>query len=167
MKKVWPFLFYFFYFAAGAGLFPYFALYYQSLGLSGAEIGLLAGLAPLITLIGAPFWTGIADASHRHRLIMSLTLLGVIVTTLIIPALHSFALLLPFILLYSFVSAPIPSLGDSATMATLGEERAQYGRVRLGGTIGWGIMAYVAGILIDRNGIVWAFWIFAVGMVCT
>jgi MFS transporter, PPP family, 3-phenylpropionic acid transporter len=167
MKKVWPFLFYFFFYVAGAGLFPYFALYYQSIGLSGAEIGLLTGMSPLITLISAPFWTGIADATHHHKLILSLTLIGVIATALIIPSLHGFAVLLPFVLLYAFVGAPAPALGDSATMSMLGDEREMYGRVRLGGTIGWGVMAYFAGVLIDRHGITWAFWIYAVGMALT
>src|SRR5215831_13480277 len=100
MKKTWSFLFYFFYFAAASGLFPFTALYYQSIGLSGGEIGLLTGLAPLITLIGAPFLTGTADASHRHKSVMNLALIGVIILAVMIPSLHNFALLLPFILLY-------------------------------------------------------------------
>src|SRR5687767_3292223 len=167
MKKIWPFLFYFFFFAAASGLFPFTALYYQSIGLSGPQIGLLTGLAPLITLIGAPLWTGIADASHRHKLVMSFTILVAIVCALIIPALRNFALLFPLVLIYAFTSAPIPSLGDSATMSMLGDQRQMYGRVRLGGTIGWGVMAFISGLLIDRNGIVWAYWIYAIGMTLT
>jgi len=167
MKKIWPFLFYFFFFAAASGLFPFTALYYQSIGLSGAQIGLLVGSAPLITLIGAPLWTGIADASHRHKLVMSFTILVAIICTLIIPALRNFALLFPLVLIYAFTSAPISSFGDSATMSMLGDQREMYGRIRLGGTIGWGAMAYISGLLIDRNGIVWAYWIYAVGMTLT
>jgi MFS family permease len=167
MKKTWPFLFYFFYFAAASGLFPFAALYYKSIGLTGTQIGLLVGSAPLITLIGAPLWTAIADASHRHKLVMSFTMLTAIVCTLIIPALRNFALLFPLVLIYAFMSAPIPSLGDSATMSMLGDQREKYGRIRLGGTIGWGTMAFISGVLIDRHGIVWAYWIYAVGMTLT
>ena len=75
MKKIWPFSFYLLYFGAGACVFPYFVLYYQSLGFTGAQIGLLSAIAPLISLIGAPFWTGIADTTGRHKLIMSLAIL--------------------------------------------------------------------------------------------
>jgi PPP family 3-phenylpropionic acid transporter len=167
MKKIWPFLFYFFYFAAASGLFPFAALYYKSIGLTGTQIGLLVGSAPLITLIGAPLWTGIADALHRHKLVMSFTMLAAIVCTLIIPGLRNFAFLFPLVLIYAFMSAPIPSLGDSATMSMLGDQREKYGRIRLGGTIGWGAMAYISGVLIERNGIVWAYWIYAVGMTFT
>lgn len=167
MKKIWPFLFYFTFFAAASGLFPFTALYYQSIGLSGTQIGLLTGLTPLITLIGAPLWTGIADATHRHRVVLSFTILVTIVSVLIIPTLRTFALLFPWVLTYAFISAPIPSLGDSATMSMLGDQRHMYGRIRLGGTIGWGVMASIAGLLIERNGIVWAYWIYAAGMALT
>src|SRR5574341_801277 len=75
MKKIWPFSFYLLYFGAGACVFPYFVLYYQSLGFTGAQIGLLSAISPFISLAGAPFWTGIADTTHRHKLVMSLAIL--------------------------------------------------------------------------------------------
>jgi PPP family 3-phenylpropionic acid transporter len=71
------------------------------------------------------------------------------------------------ILLFSFLGAPVPSLGDSATMATLAERRALYGRVRLGGSLGWGLTGSIAGLVIEHNGILWAFWIYAAGMALT
>jgi PPP family 3-phenylpropionic acid transporter len=52
-------------------------------------------------------------------------------------------------------------------MSMLGNRREMYGRIRLGGTIGWGAMAFISGLVIDRNGIVWAYWIYAVGMILT
>ena len=63
MQKIWPFSLNFVFFAGVAFVLPFMVLYYQSLGLSGAEIGLLVGLTPLITLFGAPLWTGLADAT--------------------------------------------------------------------------------------------------------
>ena len=84
MKKVWPFSFYFVYFAAIAAFAPYMVLYYQSVGLSGAQIGLLTGIGPLITLVSVPFWTGLANTTGRHGLIMSAAILvGAAVLTLL------------------------------------------------------------------------------------
>lgn len=54
MRKAIPFAFYFLYFAAAVSLIPFIVLYYQRLGFSGAQIGLAAGMAPLIALVGAP-----------------------------------------------------------------------------------------------------------------
>jgi MFS transporter, PPP family, 3-phenylpropionic acid transporter len=165
MKKTVPFIFYLLFYAAATFTLPNIVLYFQELGFSGAQIGLLAGIAPLITMIGAPIWTGLADAKKRHKLIMSLTILGAILINFIFPFAKA---LLPVILLvfvYSLFSSPIIALADSATMTMLAGEKNLYGRVRLGGTIGWGLMAPMASIIIFSYGLKWAFWGYATVMI--
>ncbi len=164
MKKIWPFLFYLLYYAAASGVFPYAALYYQGIGLSGAQVGLLLGLAPLVSLLGGALLTGVADKTQRHRLVLSLSLVVIILWSLAVPFTYSFPLLVLLIMVNALASAPINSLADSATMSMLGEERAMYGRIRVGGTIGWGLMAYFTGLIVDNKGLVWIFWIYAIGM---
>ncbi len=158
MKKANSFTFYFLFFAAMSCLLPYMVLYYQSLGFTGAQIGLLSGISPLITLVAAPFWTGIADTTHRHKLVMSIALIAAAASAALYPFLSA---LLPVILLmafYSFFGSSASSLSDSATLTMLGREKAMYGRVRLGGTIGWAITAPVAGWLVQNYGIKYTFW---------
>jgi len=46
-------------------------------------------------------------------------------------------------------------------MNMLGEERALYGRIRLGGTIGWGLFAPIAGAMAQNYGLKFAFWTFS------
>ena len=164
MKKIWPFSFYLLYFGAGACVFPYFVLYYQSLGFSGAQIGILSAISPLITLAGAPFWTGIADTTHRHKLIMSLTILACMGLIASYPFVGSFAAVLVLGSLFSFMIAPVNSLADTATMTMLGDQQNMYGRVRVGGTIGWGAIAPLAGLVIEKYGLNWGFWSYAVLM---
>jgi MFS transporter, PPP family, 3-phenylpropionic acid transporter len=163
MKKVYPFSFYLMYFGANSCLFPYWVLYYQNLGFNGAQIGLLSAIAPLISMAGAPFWTGIADATHRHKFVMGATLLVSVGLTLVFPFLRTFAPVLLMAVLYPFMIAPANSFADAATMTMLGDQKEMYGRVRLGGTIGWGIMASFTGILIEKYGLNWAFWLYAAG----
>lgn len=161
MKKIIPFTFYFLYFAAFASLLPYFVLFYQSLGFNGAQIGLLAGLPPLITLFGAPFGTGLADRTRRHKLVMGLGLGVAIAVMLILPQVSNFLLVFALVISFNFFMSPVASLSDSATMAMLGEERAMYGRVRMGGTIGWGIFAQIAGFLLALYGLEILFYVFS------
>jgi MFS family permease len=161
MRKAIPFAFYFLYFAAAAALVPFIVLYYQYLGFSGAQIGLLAGMAPLIAMVGAPLWTNLADRTSRHKLVLSLTMAGVILVVLAIPTLDA---LLPVVLMiacYAFLSSPIVSLSDSAAMSMLGDQRSQYGRVRMGGTFGWAMAAPLAGLLVENYGLHMAFWGYA------
>lgn len=161
MKKIYPFSFYLLYFGANACLLPYWVLYYQSLGFNGAQIGLLSALPPLVTLVGAPFWTGIADTTHRHRFVMGATLLISVGLVVIFPFLRIFVPVLVVMLLFVFMVSPANSFADSATMTMLGDQKNMYGRVRLGGTIGWGIVAPIAGIAIEKYGLNLAFWFFA------
>jgi PPP family 3-phenylpropionic acid transporter len=160
MKKFWPFSYYFLFFAALCSLMPFTALYYQGLGLSGSQIGILTSIGPLLSLVGAPLLTGLADATHRHKLMFNLSTASVIVIMLVFPTAKTFWAIIPILVLYFLIGSPVISLADSATMSMLGEEKALYGRVRVGGTIGWGIMATIAGLVIERSGILWMFWLY-------
>lgn len=158
MKKFWPFVFYFFQYAGVAFMMPYMVLYYQDRGLTGSQIGLLAGLYPLTGLISTPLWTGIADVTRRHRLVLSATLLLGSLAIFMYPFLSGYALILLFVALSSFFLAPISSLADSATMWMLGDEKDQYGRLRLGGTIGFALAAFFSGQMVQSYGLKMAFW---------
>lgn len=162
MKKIYPFSFYLLYFGAGACFFPYVVLYYQSLGFTGAQIGTLSAISPLVSMVATPFWTGVADVSHRHKLVMSVTLLGAVGLVILYPFAKTIAAVLVLVSLYSFMIAPVNSFADTATMTMLGDQQNMYGRVRAGGTIGWGVIAPVAGIMIAKYGLNWAFWLYAV-----
>lgn len=161
MNKIYPFSFYFLYFAALACLAPFLVLFYQELGLSGTQIGILTGIAPLITLVGGPFWSGVADTNHRHKWVMSIGLGAAVLTGLVFPLLKSMGAVLLVISLFTFFTAAVVALGDSATMASLGEEKSKYGRVRLGGTMGWALAAPVIGYFVERQGLTVNFWSYA------
>ena len=158
MNKIWPFTLNFVLFAAMAFVMPFLVLYYQSLGFTGAQIGLLTGLAPLVTLVSAPFWTGLADKLQRHRLIMSAVLMVGIAILVVVPWFKDFIPILLLMILYSAFNAPVSSFIDSATMFMLADQKELYGRIRLGGTLGFGISAAVAGVFVQDNGLRYAFW---------
>jgi MFS family permease len=153
MRLARPFAVYVLLYASGACLFPYFVLFYQSLGFSGAQIGLLTGLTPLVTLVAAPLWTNLADSTGRHRLLMSVLILVIAGIALTLPSLRSFGPVIAAAVLYSTFAAPIFSFADNATMAMLGGQRSLYGRVRLGGTFGFGLAALLSGTLVERYGL--------------
>jgi PPP family 3-phenylpropionic acid transporter len=161
MKQIWPFTFYFLYFAALSSLMPFMVLFYQGLGFSGGQIGLLTGIPPLVTLVAAPFWTGLADARRWHKPLMGLGILIAVLVIFLLPSMRGFGIVFLAILLFNTVISPVASLADSGTMTMLGDQRAMYGRVRLGGTIGWGFFAPVAGLLVENFGLKIGFWTFS------
>lgn len=144
--------FYLFYYGAQACFFPFLTIYYQQLGLTGSQIGLLAGFSPVIALVSAPFWSGLADATGRHRLVLSLGLSGAAGGILLMMQADQLIWLAVAVTCYSFFSSAIIPLADSATMHMLGGEKSSYGKIRLWGSIGWGAAAPLAGMLMDRFG---------------
>jgi PPP family 3-phenylpropionic acid transporter len=158
LQKTWLFSFNFFLYAGMAMVLPYMVLFYQDLGFSGAQIGLLSGITPLITMLFAPFWTGLADTTGRHRLILSLTLVGAAISILAFSTFSAFAAILFLAILYYGFIAPANAFADSATMYMLGDEKDKYGQVRVGGTIGFGISAWLAGNLVQSLGLKIAFY---------
>jgi MFS family permease len=161
MKKIWPFSFYFLYFAAIASALPFFVLFYQRLGFTGTQIGLLTGIPPLITLVASPFWTGLADARRWHKLVMGLGIAISGVSVFLLPSFTDFTGVFAMIILFNIFLSPVASLADSATMTMLGKERTMYGRIRLGGTIGFGLFAPIAGALVENYGLKIGFWAFS------
>ena len=149
--------FYFLFFAGLAALVPFLALYYEGLGMSGRQIGVLTAIPPLISLVAASLWGGLADATHQHRRLLALAMAGAIVCVLAISQAGSFAMLGVLIVGYAFFFAPINPLVDNSAMEMLGERGDQYGQLRLWGAIGWGVSAPLIGRVIEQHGLRWSF----------
>ncbi len=150
--------FYFLYYAAAAALIPFLAIYYEQLGFSGRQIGLLAALPPLIILISAPLWGAVADATKQHKSLLLSAITGALVVVFLFSRTTAFAWIIPVIVVYAFFTAPVMPMVDASTMDWLGEGRNLYGRIRLWGAIGWGLSAPLIGWLIEGSNIRWAFY---------
>ena len=162
--KFWAFAFYFLFFSGSVAVNNYYALYFQQQGVPGSQIGLLLGLGSLSSLIAGPLWSGLADARQRHRLILSVTVLGNLIAVFLFPFSNTFLWFLLLMVVQSFFVGPIISMADNAALTVLGDERDQYGRLRSGGTLGWGIFAPIAGLAVARYGMRYNFSIYAVGL---
>jgi PPP family 3-phenylpropionic acid transporter len=149
---------YFFYYGAAASLFPFLVIYYESLGLSGYQIGFLAGIMPLIALFSAPLWGGLADASQKHKRLLLLAIFTSIVITFALSNASAFLWLIPLVVTLAFFIAPIMPIVDNSVMDLLADHKDQYGKLRLWGAIGWGVSAPVVGWLIERSDLSWAFY---------
>ncbi|WP_374689610.1 MFS transporter [Promineifilum sp.] len=164
MSTTQPKAVYCLYYAALSCLVPYMSLYYQQRGMTGAQIGILAGLIPLITLGSSPFWGGIADATRRHRAVLLFNIAGLWLAVLGLLFAGSFLTLLLGVVAYAIFVGPIVPLVDNAVMDLLGERKADYGRVRAWGAVGWGLTAAAMGPILQRAGLSWGFYGFLVFM---
>lgn len=157
-KFIWPFLFFVLRFGGAATFRPYTVLYYQSLAFTGAQIGLLTGITPLVSLASMPLITGFADRTQKHKLIMSLSLIAVVLGLILYPFLNNFIPIFFLTILITLFQSPVGPLSDSAALFMLGKRKNLFSRVRLGGTLGFSIAATLAGTLVENQGLRVAFW---------
>ncbi len=153
--------FYFCYFAAIGCYVPYINLYFRSIGLSGATIGALAAMPPLILLVASPLWGAMGDRFRIHRYLLPLATLGPIVPVLLITRTTSAAGLAGLVAWSALFVAPIVPLIDSAVLDLLHETGINYGKIRVWGSIGFTIATWIMGYVLDRAGLPVLFYAYA------
>ncbi len=149
---------YFFIYAAMAALMPFLTLYYERMELTGRQIGVLAAIPPLITFISAPLFGFIADLTQRPRVLLGISVSSVALGIFLLTTAETFGGLFLAVFVYAFFFAPILPIVDRSVLRVLGDRKDQYGKQRLWGAIGWGLIGPVAGILVDQRGLIWAFY---------
>jgi len=142
---------YFFYWGSIAPFIPYVGLYYDSVGLSGNQIGALNSVRAIVSFVSAIAIAFLTDVLRRRKLVFILCILGMIAALFVFPFALSFVTLLPIIALYSAFQAPAIAILDQDTLSTLANPR-NYSKVRVGGSYCWGIIIFFAGLIIDRPG---------------
>jgi MFS transporter, PPP family, 3-phenylpropionic acid transporter len=164
-RRLWVlWLLFFFQFAAIGVYFTYLNVYYREAGLSGTQIGLINMTTALIGVAAAVLWGYISDRTGKNRLLIAGGAVGALVTAQFIPYVSSFPAFILLASLGALLGSSSSTLVDSTTLALLGDRREDYGRYRLGGTIGYIITTLTAGFLFDYTGLRMMFPAFAVIM---
>jgi MFS family permease len=152
-------LFYFFFFAAIGCLVPYLNVYFAQQGLSGAQIGWLGSVAPLIALTANPAWGAIADRWNLHRQVLSLCAIGAGLISLLYLVVESFWPLMIVTIVLTFFRTPIGSLLDSSVLDMVRRIGAHYGRQRFWGSVGFVLVTLGLSQYITLNDLSILFWI--------
>ncbi|NIN65423.1 MAG: MFS transporter [Anaerolineae bacterium] len=145
--------FYLLYFRAVGCIFPYLNLYYQRIGLSGLQIGILAAIPALVVPFASPLWGIVADSLNLHRTLLSLAVAGTIIPVLLLSASGAMIWLVPVTLVYAFFYGPIGPLIDSTALEVAEASRRSYGELRVWGTIGFIASAWALGRIMESTGL--------------
>jgi predicted MFS family arabinose efflux permease len=111
-------------FWVAGGMACYYAflplVYAELLGLSASDIGVLCGVAPLVSALATPLWAAVADAGNCHRALVLATLASSAGLHCLLPLCpRSMAYLLPLVVISEAVGAPCVPLADAAIGLTL------------------------------------------------
>ncbi|KDO27814.1 hypothetical protein SPRG_07412 [Saprolegnia parasitica CBS 223.65] len=139
--------------AVGNFLTVFFSAYFDKF-----QIGILQTIPCICNLIAPPLWGAIADVLRKQRLIHILCILtGSLLMFSIQFTASSFYLACFVVFLANFQSGPTSSLLDQAVLALTERLGAEYGKQRLFGAVGYGLGAYITGVIVSQYGITWAF----------
>jgi PPP family 3-phenylpropionic acid transporter len=133
---------------------PFINVYFaHDRGLSGQEIGILAGVAPLMTLVVAPLWGAAADRRGSRIAVLRWSVAGTAAAILLVGSAESFWLLLPAMGIFALFQVAIIPLSDGAVSAAAANQKISYGSLRLWGSIGFMIGGPLMGLLANRFGL--------------
>lgn len=124
------------------GIFlPFWPVFLEYRGLSGAEIGTVLALGTWLKAASNPAIGRLADRGGQRRVMTLLAAFATVVAVAFLFARDFWSLLLLHILVFPAFQAMIP-IGDSQCLATAARGGLDYGRVRL-----WGSIAFMLAVL--------------------
>lgn len=138
------------YYGSLGALMPYLPVYYHSLGHGGLIIGMLGAVKPLTTFLVAPFWGILSDASTDKFRVLYMSFFVSLVGQLMVAVRTDVSFLLSMVFVTAVFNAPVKSLMDSIVLDHL-PNKADYGRMRLWGQLGFGLGSSGVGILLSKS----------------
>lgn len=162
---------YFFQFVAVGVYFTFLNVYLKTMGLSGAEIGLIGMTTGITSMAGTFAWGYLSDRTGQPRWLLAMAAVGALLAAQLLPLVDTWDLQ-PMFAWYVVINgvvglmyAALSTLIDSTAVAMLGGHRQKYGRYRLGGSLGFIVGGMASGYIYDQVGYGWMFPLFAVVMV--
>jgi PPP family 3-phenylpropionic acid transporter len=153
------------FFFGGVGFYMTFInVYYHDAGLSGTQIGLIAMASGLAGFGGGSLSGYLSDRTGQARIVLAVSAVGCAVVAMLTATVHAFAGFLVLACFFAIFNTAMFTLTDSVTLAVLAERSAEYGRYRLGGSIGFILTSASSGFIFERTGLIWMFPAFAIMM---
>jgi len=148
---------YFFLSGAFSCVTPFLTIFFESMGFSHSQTGLLFSIQPFLGFFGGSLGTLLADKTRKYKLVLVSGLTLTSFLRLALFGVHDFWPMLAVVFATETVSSPIYPLLDNAVLEVLRSQTQSYGKIRLWGAVGWGIFAALMGWIITFTGLHAAF----------
>lgn len=144
-------LYYALVFALNACYKNFVPLFFSQRGFSQTHVGALLAGGPMIALLAQPFWGLAADRAPNRNRILALLLAGSGGCILLYPLGRGFGGALCLLAAFSFFQSAVTPVGDAITLDYVQRSQGDYGRIRLFGSLGYGVTSVVAGFVAERS----------------
>jgi len=131
----------------------YLVLYYESIGFTSTQIGILISVATVAVLLTQPALGWASDRAKDGRTVLSIlfVICGFIVILYYLST--DFYYVLVIATVYTIFFNPVAPIIDSLTLETIEREKRgfDYGYARIGGTLGYSMMVLLAGWILKSS----------------
>lgn len=136
-------------------IMTFFPLYFQTVGLSKVEIGLIMASGPFISILANPTWGYWSDRLQNLRLILIIMLLGNVFVVQFVFHFHAgwMAWVFTFMLLFFFFQTPLFSQSNTLILNAIEGTNYRFGEIRFWGSLGYAVLAIAAGPVLNRIGV--------------
>jgi PPP family 3-phenylpropionic acid transporter len=135
-----------YYFCTGSYV-PFLYVYLSDLGLSGKQVGLLATLAPIVTMLFSSLVASLADRTRKRVRITQVALACTAVVVFLLRLPTTFGNVALLMLCLAIFSNPLSSISEGLIARMAHRNRLNYGGMRLWGSLGWAVSALGCGAL--------------------
>jgi PPP family 3-phenylpropionic acid transporter len=146
-------LFYFLFYGSVGAVLPYFAPYLRGLGFSGAQIGAVQMIAPLLGPPVALLWSAAADRLGTPGRALGLATLLSASAIAFLPLARTPLAVAAVLLAQALAERAVVPLVDSVTLEWVrASARHTYARIRLFGSLGYVVVAQGLGLVLAARG---------------
>lgn len=139
--------------SASACYYAYIVMYLSRRGYSNTAIGAIMSLTAIISIISPPIWGYISDRTKSINKVIAACILLTAVSIIVLPFLNQLWAITVIMAIIAFTDSPNSPLLDSLVMQNMHRmTNTSYGSIRLWGSIGYAIVAYAVGVLIEVYG---------------
>ena len=150
-----------FYFACFGGvgfINPFINLFYNSLGLTGVQIGTIGTAGAIVPITVVPLIVAAIKKQAGARTWLQGLVLVATVGNYLISRQVTLAPLIVIAFLQSFATSSISPISDTAAVSVAREGNTGFGGIRVWASFGWIVFVLLSGWLIDRFGYAAAFY---------
>ena len=146
-------------FATAAIIVSYMPLYFQSLGFTSVQIGLLYSLGPLISIVSNFIWGVTSDRMQTIKKVLLILLLSQIVLSIALGYATTYGAVIVLLTAFNFFYYPIAPLTDSLAIVTTQSSGRSFISVRVFGSIGFACSALLFGFILGYAGAAYTIYV--------
>lgn len=139
------FIYYFVYFGSLPMYNVFIPIFLKNKGFTQTKIGLLLSLAQIIGIVAMPLWAKVSDKSKSKNNILKFICICSAITMFTFSKMNNEYGFYILYALFSFFNCAIIFLGDTITLEIADREKLDYGKIRVGGTLGFSTFAIIGG----------------------